>query len=636
VTDTEVRARSLPDLRTLAAYWPGWRDATCLLLLVLSTWYLAGQDGGRPYRAMLPVLAASVLVMIATYPLLTRTPGRLRWLALAWVAGALIALAFAEVRAGWVRPVAVTAIAVPVVLATLQILRRPWGQTALIAIVGLAGLRAWYWGALVWWAGGGSRGETAWMSLSWHNQSGTLMGALGVGSLGMALVRTGWPRIVATVAAALGLSAAWLSSSRGAILATGLGLVVVVAARARRPDRSTAALALAATLALAVLAVAGLGALYAQGGLRTDEGATLAPVTERGMDAGSNLRARAGHWKAASRMFVGAPLTGTGPGSYRWSSVPVYPDDANLTASAHNEPLEVLAEQGLLGGGAAVVAAYFGLAWLTLGAIRRAGRLETEISAAATATILSVHAVVDFDWAYPLLFALLVVAAAVLMSSRDGFLETSGSTTPDSVSESGTDFLSAGVFSTTCLLLAVSLSGSVVPAFSSSSPPWELDGRMLRANTVAATGDLVVAEEELATIRFWNPGAPRLPAVQLLLAHATGRYPAADLTSSIDPDTWRLGDQLQAVHQLLDAGHPEMASQVLTQVKPVIDRRRAWGVEAQAEEYASLTLTSAWMLDGCSEAEAVWPALRDWLSTFGPAEFDSSSGDPAWGSCQLD
>jgi O-antigen ligase len=630
VTDTEVRARSLPDLRTLAGYWPGWRDVSCLALLVLSTWYLAGQDGGRPYRAMLPVLAVSVVVMIATYPRLARTPGWFRWLALAWVAGPLIALAFAEVRAGWVRPVAASAIAVPVVLATLQVLWRSWGQTALIVVVGLAGLRAWYWGALVWWAGGGSRGETAWMSLSWHNQSGTLMGALGVGALGIALVRTGWSRALAVIAAALGLSAAWLSASRGAILATGLGLGVAVATRLRRPERAAGTITMVAAMGLAVLVVVSLSAAYAQGGVRTVESATIAPVTGRGEDAAGNLRARIGHWEAAARMFAGAPLTGTGPGSYRWSSVPVYPDDTNLTASAHNEPLEVLGEQGLLGGGAAVLAAYLGLAWLTLAVIRRSGRVEIELAAAATVVVLATHALTDFDWDYSILLAVLAIAGATLIHSQTAIGDDGGvdAACPASRHPSAVAvvLLAAGV-------AVLSIGG--VWFQTTRTVSWELDGRLRTALLAAAEGDMTAADGSLAVVRTWNPGAPRLEATEHLIAHATGRVDDEALARAVDPAAWVMADQLLAASHLTDAGRSELAQDVLASVRPLIEARRAWGVEGRAEELVAISLSLAWYEGGCAAATTAWAAEQGWLEDHAGSDVTLVTDGQPWADCTL-
>lgn len=116
-------------------------------------------------------------------------------------------------------------------------------------------------------------------------------------------------------------------------------------------------------------------------------------------------------------MFADAPLTGTGPGSYRWSSVPVYPDDANLTSSAHNEYLQALGEQGLIGG-VALLGSALGLAWLVLGVLRRPGEDAVEVAAAGGVTVLAAHAAIDFDHSYPLLLALLAVAGATLLHTR--------------------------------------------------------------------------------------------------------------------------------------------------------------------------------------------------------------------------
>ena len=67
-------------------WWPGWRDATCLALLVTATFHLVFNDGGRPLRSLLPLLAWCAVAVVATFPTLKATPRWLRILALAWVA----------------------------------------------------------------------------------------------------------------------------------------------------------------------------------------------------------------------------------------------------------------------------------------------------------------------------------------------------------------------------------------------------------------------------------------------------------------------------------------------------------------------------------------------------------------------
>ena len=45
----------------LRRWWPGWRDAVCLVLLATVAFHLACNDGGRPLAPVLPVLVLSAL-----------------------------------------------------------------------------------------------------------------------------------------------------------------------------------------------------------------------------------------------------------------------------------------------------------------------------------------------------------------------------------------------------------------------------------------------------------------------------------------------------------------------------------------------------------------------------------------------
>ncbi len=683
-TPLEQLRRRWPGWRRLGEeLWRGlWRDLLCLAAIAAATGHLVAQDGGRPLRSMLVVLALAAIAIVATFPTVKATPRWLQLLALAWVAGPLISLAFADVRAGWVRPVAAWAIAVPVAFATLHLLRRRWGATAIVAVGGGALALAWFNGMLIWWGGGTSRGEPAWMSLSWHNQSGTLMAVLGVAGLGLALTRTGWPRLIGVVATAAGLSAAWLSGSRGAVLTAGAAVLIVLVIAARRPVEGSlrrTGIVGAIAIALTVVAILGLLPLWADAGATMGDeaarpsGVPSQPITSRSQDAAGNLRARFGHWEAAVRMFAASPLTGTGPGSYQWSSRPVYPEDTNLTSSAHGEQLEALGELGLVGGGAALVVTV-GLAWLVLAVIRRPGTHHLEVAAAGTVTLLASHAALDFDWDYPVLLALLAIGGAALVAAR-GLGPASSADAPDAQHDSAPDaqhddtpdpqhaatpdaqhddtpdpepiprptagtVLTSAVVGVALVLSAAGATGILLPL--RGIMPWGLDARMAGAVAAAEHDDRPAVDERLNALATWNPGAPRLPDIQAITGHLLGDLSDEEFAAAIDPERSAHSDQVRAAAQVLLNGRPDLALGIVDDLRPVLDRRRAWGIRDHVVQAAEVALTAHHELDGCTAVAVAWPDTQDWLedhnldaAAFAQGPDEPTEADATWRECDL-
>ena len=647
---TEPAAPTRADqLRDLALrWWPGWRDVACLALILTATSHLVFNDGGRPLRPMLPVLALAAIATIAAFPTLKRTPRWLQFIALAWVAGPLIALAFADVRAGWVRPVAAWAIALPVAVATLHVLRRRWGATAVTVIVGLSLGLAWYNGLLIWVGGGTARGHPAWMSLSWQDQSGALMAVLGVGGVAFALTRTGWPRVVGVVATVAGLSAAWLSGSRATALTAAAAVLIVLAAAARRRfDRAwaiTTAIAVAGSV-VAVLALAPMWHSVRPPGVEAAEPPSIStqPIIADGQGVLGELPDRLGQWEAAVRMFAASPVTGTGPGSYGWSSRPWFPDDANPVNSAHGEQLEALGELGIVGGGAAL-AVTFGLAWLVLASIRRPGEHHLEVAGAGVATLLVAHAALAFDWDYPLLLALLSITAATLVTARGLTPDLADPDAPQSTAtpvspataDDAASYGAAGLATvTTVVALALIATGVAgIGLVVRNIAPWSLDGRLVAAVASATEGDRAAAEERLTELTTWNPGAPRLVDVEALVAHELGDLSDEALAAAIEPRRSAFPDQLRAAAGLLEADQSQLALQLIDDVRPVLDERRAWGVRTHVAQAGVLALAAHHQHGGCADVEAAWPDLGQWLE-----EHDLGRGhlpqDAPWADCDL-
>lgn len=609
--------------------WPAdWTDLACLALLYTATLHLTlvSHDGGRELPAILPALAVSMAVIPATMRTLARCSGWVRWTALAWVCGPLLSLCCAGVRAGWVRPVAVAALGLPVFLASLHLLRARRGETAILVLTALAALLAWNWAALVWYQGGTStRGEPVWLAVAWHNQSGALMGALGVGALGAALARRGAMRLLSVLIAAAGLAGAWLAGSRGAALTTVAGGLVVVGAALRRPGFRSPIATTIATLGLTAIVVAGLSSVYAGVGVENQ------PLMSRSQDAGANARVRVEYWTAALRMAAAFPITGAGPGSYRWSATPFYPANRPWTAFAHSEQLEALAEQGILGGGA-VSFVSIALALLVLRALRQVGRLTSQVAAAGVVTVLLGHSAIDFDWNYPILFVLLTIAAAVLVGSCE--------TDPLPNKEA------AGAVSSTVWLTITAAIGLLVIAclgiaveMRNDPAPWDLDKRLSLAVQRAAMRDSAGVDRELALLRRWNPGAPRLPAVVALVRHFEGELDDEGLFRSLDPRRTAFVDQIQIIRRLLQVRRADLASELLARLRSGLAAERQRSVRGRVLTVASLTLDAAFLEGGCEAVRSRRDDVGRWAATLGVENLieegrNAPASSRAWMQCE--
>lgn len=619
---TELTATSAtPDAATWRRWLPVAGHTAAVLLLVAATVHLAGDDGGRPLRPSARVVALGLLVLPALVSEVRRLTPRLQLLLAALALGPLVAAVLAPIRAGMTRPLLAAAIAPLVFLAARRLWRQTWGPWALAAILGLALGRAWYAAMLAWWGTADGGGAPQWLALSWHNQSGTLMGAGGVGVLALATTLRGRTGAVAAVGAVPLLAGAWLSGSRGAVIATGVGAVLVVVAALRRASARAVAGAVLTVLVLTAGAVVGLTSMTETGGQ---------PVAERDQDAAGNLRARVGHAEAAARMALARPLTGYGPGSYRWASVAHYPDDTNLTASAHMEYLEAFGEGGVVWGVPVLLAA-LGIGWLGLGALRgppaarhgpptatggpgvsAAGREAGRVAALGAAATLGLHAAVDFDWDYPILVALLAVAAAVLhvQDRRVGSAAPGGEVAPG---DAGTGVSITGVTVAALGMLALASVLAAGPALAGISAPWNLEARLSQAVSAMADDDLEEAEDRLATARRWNPGSPALPVLDALLAYERGERSADEVVAVVDPRGTAVRDQLLVARRLIETGAPQAAQRLLARLQPVIDARAAWGVRGPAIGLARWSVEAAAEDRDCAAAQQRVDELAVWL-----------------------
>lgn len=598
-------------------------DAGAAGLLLLSTVYLVARNGGRAPGDMLWVLAAATAVTLLLVPTLRRLPLSGTLLYGAWSASFLVAVAAAEIRAEGLRPLTAAALAPAIFLSTVRVWQRRWGPAVLAGVLALAAGRSWWLAFLAWW--GGSQGRPTWLALSWHNQSGTLMGVFGVAAAGVTAVllsqgRRGvdrdkgrGPWIAMSVAlAGVTLAGTWLSGSRGAVIATAGGLLALAVGLGRRYRTHRSAVALAAVGVVAVAAVAGL-----EGMVQAETGS---PLATRDQTAGHNLVARLGYWEAAAGMAATRPVTGWGPGSYRWASVPFYPSDVTLTGSAHNEYLEALAEGGLVGA-LPVWLASLCFGWLALGVLlrptpgsRSMARQAGAVSAAACAILLLVHAGVDFDWDYPLLLALLALCGGVLVGERLAARTAEGARPTNRAGA-----LAAGASAGAVLILLV-IAVAAVGLARKGHAPWEMREPLGRAVAALQVGDVDAAESALDRVAAWNPGAAPLLPLRTMVAHHRGQIPDSTLAAAVDAEATGHTEQLLVAQRLYRSGSPAAARALVDRLKPVLENRRVWKVGGAALGLAALRLATEAALRGCGAAAGLVDPTRRWLSTFGIAE----------------
>lgn len=624
-------ATALPTVHSLwvrrpTASWPGWRPVASAVLLAAILLRLVTRDGGRFPPDVYPALWLALTATVVAWPAAEAWPQRVRWIAIGWGLGPLVALLFGGVRSGWVPALSTVSLAVPVALLTSLLWRRRSGPAVVGTIVAGALALSWYLGLLSWW--GGALGRTRWLSLAAPNQSGPLMASLGFVGLGMAIALRGWRRSVGIALSIAGFSATWLSGSRASILMTIGMLAVVLTAVSRQTGMHPLAMARRhwATLSVTVTLVAGLVVA-----LTWTTG--FDPAVRRfGRDLG-NLVARVEFWPPAVRMFLDAPLTGAGPGSFRWAALPHWPDTRNLTSSAHNEYLQVLAEGGLVWA-VPVWAAMIGTAFLLLRAVRdqetgaaiEPGRRAAILAAIGTAGILGLHAGFDFDWDFPVLLVALATSATVLLYE----VGCPDPERPDGRPPAGPG--AAKVAAATLLLSVVALAGSSVER-QTRPVPWHLDAALQEAVTEAVAENLVDARQATDRARWWNPNAWELPAIAAVVDHAggtIGNQQLADVVLSPGPRGLPMAEQALVGRRLLEADAPELTQAIIEELRPVVEAREAWGIKLRASEVSLIATEATLVLSGCRAAEAAWTEEWTWLRDQGLGAAERFEVTRAW------
>ena len=198
-----------------------------------------------------------------------------------------------------------------------------------------------------------------------------LVGVVGVaGAIAASRLRSMPQRALAAAAAVAMIVAVLFTASRGGLLALG-AVAAVLVATTRSPAR-LGALAVGAALVFALVGPVDVGSRLETLSDLTAIGDEDSTLTER------SLRGRASEMLAAVQMFADHPVAGVGYGGYNDRYLE-YSRDIGLDPrfedrSAHSLPLEIAAEQGLIG--IAAWGSFFGVAIAGAWRLRRRVRWD--------------------------------------------------------------------------------------------------------------------------------------------------------------------------------------------------------------------------------------------------------------------
>lgn len=577
-------------------------DALAVVALGAVLLHFAGRDGGVGVSSW-HLAGVAALSLLPALRELARVPVAAQLVVAAWAVAALSAVVFAVDRSDWVGVTLVYALMPLAALTTSGLLRRPWGRAALVGLLAVSLALYWHRSLLQWWGYTLGGGEARWLSLSWHNQSAALMGAFGVFFLALALTSRRVLSAVAGFLATAALAGAWLAGSRGAVVAVGLGAAAAVWLGGRWQGwRRTAAVASAVLLATLGL----LGALLAMG-----EG------TERitsGQPATANLMARLHHMEAAVGMLADRPLTGYGPGSYGTSARAHSSPDMHLTASPHNEFLAPFAEGGLPFGlavlaGAALLGA---VVWRVLTGPAPAGVGAADVrealggasvaAGAAATVVLGTHALVDFDWRYPVLAVLLCVCGALAWKPSSAAAREFADPRSRPLRVRRAWLAKAGAAGL-AVLLAVGVAGAWMERPTrAENAPWDALGVAHTAVGLLRAGNPGEAAAAIARTRPWNPGLSELRGLALVAEVERGTRSPEALIGALDPYPTRFGLRMLAAELLIDRGELAVAAQLLEEDLALHHEYRGWRVDEAVARIWELRIDVAASRGGCDAA----------------------------------
>ncbi len=532
-------------------------------LLVVVFWWLLPGDGGFGTLGLAPLMwwmLALAPLAVAEARFLARTTA----VAVGLVSTALVAsVVLGQFRSGFVDPLAGYALMVEVGLAAHRLVRRRWGRPALVGLLSVSMVTAWVLGAAVWF---GSIGEPRWLVLSWHNQSAAVMAAGAAWFAALAWRSPGIARIGSVVGSGACLAAVYLTGSRGGLIVVGAGLALVAGLRVR--DRWKVLVSL---VGVAVAVSLALGVTFFRGD---------SPLEQREGTAEVNAVARFAHWEAAVGMFADDPITGLGVGSYAPAAPGFNRADMHLTSSAHNEFLELAAEGGVL----VAIPVLLLVTGGAVGALRLARRSVSDplqLGAAGLVLVLGAHALIDFDWLYPVLAG--YFAAGLGMLARQEEPRPWAPHLP------------------VALVLVAAVSGIFLTRHPSvlfeDGVPWIPAPAVDRA---LASTDPDEAVAILEQARAWNPGDNTIVALIPTFEAIAGRRDPAALVDLLELPRTRFATYDLVAKELGRAGHLSAAIDVTEEALAAIPDYVRWGSSGPARSLWETRLTLAYLDGGCT------------------------------------
>jgi len=510
-------------------------------LAVLGLWVTAGFGGRDPWRefaGLLAVLPALLLVRPWRYG-----PRWLAWPLLAPAGAAVLVAATAPTGwagagqpAGWAYGGLLGWTAYGYVAAARAAGRRLGLAVAGCLLALLQFAQAW----LPWW---GSQDAAHRMvgTFYWHNQFAAYLVGLGLLAGGLALAGPGRSRLLGAGTVAVAFTGVLLSTSRASLALLVAGwLALPVLLRGTAPAR-----VLARRWVLTGVAGAALAGLLTSPLLMARPGGPWAALQARqaAQPVVGNGIARLDFWRSALDIFGAHPLTGAGFGSFGPASLAYGSPTAGRSTYVHNGLLQAFSDGGLLLG-SAVLAALAVLAAALLGLARdRSWRGGSEAWLVAGGLLavaaLTAHSLVDFDWAYPSLLALLGLVGGLTASAGHGRL-TGQSGRPASAARRPVPAVAAvAVLVVSAGLLA--RYDAVQPRFLPAQVPGLYDPRIDRQALVDFVGGAgtVSRARASAAVAGTARAATVDPGLQVLRAQALVRLGRATEGIALATATWR-------------------------------------------------------------------------------------------------
>lgn len=407
--------------------------ALCLLILALPAGLVTVLEAPVRLQVLDVVSVAVVGLVVVSRVAAGQAPlvwAPVMWWAVAfWVAAAASVVVTSDLVAGG-QQLAMWGVAMAVVLAVPSVADRPvdlevllgtlLAAGAIICLIALpeaAGTRVQYGAALISYRPTGI--------FSQPNELGSFAAALTCAALGVGLRSSRrWLRWFGLAVSVLGLVAAGLSYSRGAMIGVGVGVVVVILAAGSARWRLLAAIGLVAVVTVGALAT----------GVAPQRVSTVAErLSTIGSDSAVNpYDDRPMIWREARSLVVERPLTGFGPGSFPTASARAKGPDIWPTVRrplgrwrlqpgadhAHNTPLTIGAELGLPAMGFFLVLTV-AMAFVAVRTYRRRPSGPVAMGVTATAGALATfvgHGVVDFTLRNPVVLTTFALLAGLLLA----------------------------------------------------------------------------------------------------------------------------------------------------------------------------------------------------------------------------